>query len=141
MHRIDKIIYLAGPYSHRLQRIRRRRHNQSTEVSARLLENGILNFSPITHCHYTQDYMETNDTGFDNWRRNDLAFVSRCEEVWVLMIPGWDKSYGVAEEVKFAKANRVPVRYINVRNDELVVTGSPSKGEVLLVITGDRETL
>ena len=142
MNRVDKIAYLAGPYSHRLKRIRERRYSQFTEVSARLLEVGILNFSPITHCHNTQSYMEENDTGFETWRRNDLAFVSRCESVIVLMIPGWDKSYGVSEEVKFAEKNGIPVYYMHVLSDDLVVTSSPTSTKNPMVsIAGERSTL
>jgi nucleoside 2-deoxyribosyltransferase len=142
MKRQEDLVYLAGPYSHRLNRIRHRRYNQLTEVSARLLQQGILNFSPITHSHNQQEFLEDFSTGFDDWRRNDLAYVSRCEEVMVLMIPGWDKSYGVKEEIKFAKKNGIPVTYIHVLADDLVVSESPTSYEnPSLVINGERSTL
>ena len=144
MKRVDDMVYLAGPYSHRLNRIRQRRYNQLTEVSARLLQNGVLNFSPITHSHNQQEFLEDFSTGFDDWRRNDLAYVSRCEAVWVLMIPGWEKSYGVTEEIKFAKKNDIPVAYIHVLEDTLVVSSSKQNSnprDIILVIEGERSTL
>lgn len=142
MKRQEKLVYLAGPYSHKLNLIKQRRYNQLTEVSARLLQNGVLNFSPITHSHNQHGFLEEFSTSFDDWRKNDLAFVSRCEEVMVLTIPGWKESFGVSEEIKFAKKNDIPVTYIHVVGYELIVSESPtSYDKPLLVMTSKGSTL
>jgi hypothetical protein len=142
MKRLHKLIYLAGPYSHRLARIRHRRYLQLTETSARLLQNGVINFSPITHSHNQQEFLDTFSTGFDDWRANDLSFVSRCEEVWVLMLPGYEESYGVKEELKFAKTNGLPIQYIHIRGDSLIVSKSETSTTLpTLTISNELETM
>lgn len=138
MKRIEKMVYLAGPYSHRLKRIRTRRYEQLTEISARLLERDIINFSPITHSHNQQEFLQNYDTGFDDWRKNDLAFLSRCDAMFIAMIDGWDKSYGVSEELKFAKKNGIPVKYIHIVGDEIFITDT--KKETIEVRTA-KQTL
>jgi nucleoside 2-deoxyribosyltransferase len=133
MKRQDKIVYLAGPYTHRMAKIRQKRYETLTMVSAKLLEMGIINFSPITHSHNQQIHLENFSTGFDDWRRNDLAFVSRCDEVYVALIPGWDKSYGVKEELAFARQNNVPIKYIDIKKDNslVILDELPSSSNVL----------
>ena len=122
------MVYLAGPYTHRLRRIRDSRYEELTRISARLLSDGIINFSPITHSHNQQHYLSDFCTTFDYWRRNDLAFLSRCDEIWVSLIDGWDKSYGVKEEIKFAKANGIPVKYIHIDPiGDLIISENASK--------------
>lgn len=119
MKRIDKLVYVAGPYSHEYERIRQERNDMLTQVSAMLVEKGILNYSPITHSHAQQQYLSNNETSFEYWRRNDFAFLSRCDELYVITLDGWDKSFGVAEEIKFAKEHKIPIRYFKYKNGSL----------------------
>ncbi len=114
MKRLGKIVYLAGPYSHPESSIRMDRYNKLTEVSARLMDHGYFNFSPITHSHHQQAYMNNNSTTFAFWKDNDLAFISRLDAVYVLLIPGWRESLGVTAEIAFAEANGIPVKYLEV---------------------------
>jgi len=58
-------------------------------------------------------------TGFEHWADDDYTFISKSDEVWVLLANGWDKSIGVRAEIKFAKENGIPVKYINKNTLEL----------------------
>jgi len=40
-----------------------------------------------------------------------------AKEVWVLKFEGWDKSTGVAAEIKFALENNILVKYIDIENE------------------------
>ena len=52
----------------------------------------------------------TNDQAF--WMSFCLTYLERCDELWVYMMPGWDVSKGVAEEIRFAKELGIPITYI-----------------------------
>lgn len=46
------------------------------------------------------------------WRGFDIRMLSRCEELWVLMLEGWRESKGVSEEIEIAKQYGMRVDYI-----------------------------
>ena len=58
-------------------------------------------------------------TGFDSWANDDYTFISKSDEVWVLLAKGWDKSQGVIAEIKFAKEMGITVKYLNQNTLEL----------------------
>lgn len=51
-------------------------------------------------------------TDFEFWRQYDKAIISRCSELWVLTLPGWSESVGVAAEIEIANRLSIPVRYV-----------------------------
>lgn len=107
----NKLIYLATPYTDSHRGVEIYRFQQVTAVSAVLLENGVFNFSPITQSH--EQHMLGNLPGtWDFWKEVDLTFLDRCDEIYVLSAPGWQESIGVTAEIKFAKENNIPVKYI-----------------------------
>jgi hypothetical protein len=113
--------YLASPYSvrgdfsdHQKIVIRDRRYRDVCKLAARLMKEGHLIFCPIAHSHPIETigmYGEIKDGDF--WLRQDYAVLKACSELVVYKMPGWEQSYGVAEEIKFAKENNIPVSYID----------------------------
>jgi len=103
-----KKIYLASPYTHPEKLIRRQRFNAACRAAARLMEAGNIVFSPIAHSHPISLHLDNSlDLGF--WMAQDRAFVDWCDELHVLMIPGWDTSKGVAMEIAWACEAGKPV--------------------------------
>lgn len=58
--------------------------------------------------------------------------LTRCDEVVVLMLPGWETSVGVRDEIAVARELGKPVRFLS--EDE--ATGSPTLARVA---AGSRE--
>lgn len=104
------LIYLASPYSHPNQSTRELRFYMVCEFAARLANAGHLLFCPIAHTHPMERYGLPSEWAF--WRRFDQPFIDKCDELWVLMLPGWSRSTGVQYEIgQFLDAHK-PIKYL-----------------------------
>lgn len=73
-------------------------------VSAYYIERGYFIYAPIAHSYNIANYLnnkEPND--FDTWRDQDFHMLARADDMWVLALPEWEKSYGIQEELIFWK--------------------------------------
>lgn len=104
------MIYLASPYSHPDVRVRERRFREACSATARLVAAGLNVFSPIVHSHSIAHYGLPSSWEF--WSRIDREFLSRCDVMAVLMLPGWRESVGVQAEIQFAANLGLPVLYV-----------------------------
>lgn len=116
--KLTKMIYVASPYSSHQKYFKKihqwYRYWKVTKLIAHLQDLYPYAFiGPITQSHHTAKFMKNGDTGFKSWEKRDLTYISRCDEVWVLMINGWRESVGVTEEIEFAKENKILVRYFS----------------------------
>ena len=111
---MKKLTYLACPYSHSSLDVRKQRFEAVTEVAASMMKSGEFVYSPITHSHPMAMAGELpGDWQF--WREYDEAFLSCCKKMCVLMIDGWEESYGVRCEIELANTKyNIPVEYIKV---------------------------
>ena len=105
-------IYLACPYSHETEKVKAERFEAVTRVAGKLLLGECNVFSPITHSHLIEQYTDGIGGEFDAWAIIDYEFIDWSDEVVVLCLPGWDRSYGVANEIRYALERGKPVRYI-----------------------------
>ena len=112
------MIYLASPYSDPDPAVRQARFEAVCREAARLIEQGIVVFSPIAHSHpiCIHGGLDPDDLGL--WMGFDGWFLRAAGEVCVLMLAGWLESKGVAAEVRMAKALRKPVTYVNPQGDD-----------------------
>jgi len=46
------------------------------------------------------------------WLKQDFAVLQHAKELIVFKMDGWDRSKGVAAEIKFAQELDIPIRYI-----------------------------
>lgn len=104
------MIYLASPYSHPDPAVRAQRFRAACRAAVALLHAGHVVFSPITHSHPLAQHGLPGNWQF--WERYDREFLQRCDEVVVLMLPGWRKSVGVQAEIRIARELGKPVRYL-----------------------------
>lgn len=109
----NKLIYLAVPYSHPDEAVRLQRFETVTLVSALLIKQGVVNFSPITQSH---EQAESHDLPGDwaFWETVDKVFLDRCDELYVLALPGWKDSVGVTAEIEHMKNSGKPIRYVSL---------------------------
>ena len=94
--------YLASPYSHATARVREIRYAEAKAATAWLLKKRIWVYSPIVHSHPLA-ILHTIPTDFDYWQEYDRAMIRGATDLMVLTIEGWEKSVGVAGEMKYAK--------------------------------------
>jgi nucleoside 2-deoxyribosyltransferase len=104
------IIYLASPYSHPDPAVREQRFHAACRAAVALLHAGRVVFSPIAHSHPLAQHGLPGNWQF--WERYDRAFLERCDEVVVLMLDGWEESFGVQAEIRIAQELGKPVRYL-----------------------------
>ena len=100
------MIYLACPYTHADVEVSRKRYELVTKVAGWLMRpdcrlGRYVVISPITHSHPISELSEIPQFDWDFWQYQDFELISRCDEFWVLRIPGWHKSTGVKDETKF----------------------------------------
>lgn len=51
---------------------------------------------------------------YEAWKTRCRALLPKCDVIWVLQFPDWERSVGVADEVQFAKELGLQVVYINM---------------------------
>jgi len=106
------MIYLATPYTHDDSRVMQSRFETACEVTARLMQEGHVVFSPIAHSHPIAISQELpRDWSF--WKKIDEEFIAACEEVWVVRMDGYETSRGVQAEIHVAENLGKKVRFID----------------------------
>ena len=61
-------------------------------------------------------YLQVNDASVKYQADFCNALIDRCDEVWVLMFDGWDKSKAVTDQIARAQEKSVPVLYMDVNS-------------------------
>lgn len=105
------LTYLAVPYSHPDPSIRQQRFEAVNRVAAKLINDGHLIFSPISHSHHiaTQHGLEC---GWEFWKRHDQFFLSMCWRLLILKLDGWETSVGVMAEIAFAETMGIEIEFM-----------------------------
>ena len=101
------LIYLASPYSE----VRENRYRAACGKTAELMRQGVMVFSPIVASHPLTFHGLPGDWAF--WEAHDRRQLELCDEVVVLMLPGWRESKGVQAEIALAEEFGKPVRYFH----------------------------
>ena len=105
------LIYLAVAYSHADPVVREERFQIARRAAAELARKGHDVFSPICHSHPIAT-IGGAPTDWEQWRRVDERMLTACDDVWVLMIPGWYTSRGVTAEIEMARKLGKPVNFL-----------------------------
>lgn len=109
-------IYLASPYTpHNGESVEDRVEAAARATCLLMEETGHPVFSPIVHSHALCAYMpERLRFSHEFWMEQDLPILSRAKELFVLQLPGWERSEGVREEILFAQRENIPVQLLPV---------------------------
>ena len=94
------MIYLASPYTSSEPGMPLYRFQCTEYHTAKFMKLGFPIFSPIVHCHELAKKYGMPTT-FEYWWKYNEAFLRAAEELWVLCLPGWDKSMGVLREIEW----------------------------------------
>jgi hypothetical protein len=104
-------IYLAVPYTHDDEDVVESRFETVTIKAGELLNEGHLVFSPITLCHPIAKRCSIPGN-WEFWEEFDRNFIEWADEIWILMLDGWEESIGVNAEIKIANELGKLVRYV-----------------------------
>lgn len=107
---ISKVYYLASPYSTPVEDgdYKQIRYQLIEAIALDLMNQGYILIEPIATSHPKSVKYHLPQT-FDYWQRRDLSLIDVSHGVIVADMFGWDKSVGVTEEIKHAKAHGKPV--------------------------------
>jgi len=122
---MKEMIYLASPYSvgkggaygtadtgKASGNMKTRRYKAACRKAAELMKKGYVVFSPIAHSHSVEkEGMGEIETG-DFWLEQDLVVLGRCDKLLVYKLEGWDKSRGIAREIRYAEEHDIPIEYV-----------------------------
>lgn len=105
-----KLIYLCSPHSHTSSAVRLDRYKAVLDCNKWLIENGFWIFAPIVSSHFLTELLQWTD--FSYWKEFDTEMITKCEELWVLMMPGTGESKGVRAEIEIARLQEKKIRAI-----------------------------
>ena len=115
---LGKLIYVASPYSSPNRAVEETR-NINVAVAMGWLMNAypeLSFFSPICHTHPIATLCKLPGH-WEYWKQYDEAMLSRCDEIWVLCLDGWQESKGVTTELELARGFNMVVRLVYPQPD------------------------
>ena len=106
------LVYLACPYSDPQMSVQQFRFEMANRMAAHLMKKGYFVFSPISMCHPIAVQCGLPGS-FDFWADLDRAFLSCCNKMVVLQLPGWKDSKGIKAEIKIADEFKIDIEFIS----------------------------
>ena len=108
------LIYLASPHNSKASITRERRYKAVVKVTAILMKDGYFIYSPIVHSHeVSKEIGKEYALHYDFWKTYDHYMISLCDIFVVLMIPGWDISVGVSDEINYSNEIHKRILYLD----------------------------
>jgi hypothetical protein len=108
-----KKIYLSCPFSHEDKIMQELRFLSVNWMAGQLIKKGYIVFSPISHSHPIAYLFKEGENDYDVWLKQDLEYIKWCDEFFIYMIDGWNKSFGVKWEIQKANELRKPIWGVN----------------------------
>lgn len=96
------VVYVASPYSHPDEAVRQMRFEAVCLYCGMLMQDGCHVYSPIAHSHPMASLCNL-PTDWAYWQELDEKMIRMCDAVYVLHLPGWEESQGIAAEIAIAK--------------------------------------
>lgn len=101
-------LFLASPYSSSSKNVEYRRYCMARGACANAFRAGLHVFSPIVHWHETA-VAHNLPTAHEPWLALNRSFLEKASGLWVLTLPGWEVSTGVASEIAYAESLNLPI--------------------------------
>ena len=113
----QKLIYIASPYSHKSKSVMKNRVATVSKVAAILTKKyKFAMFLPITQSAEMVKYEPSLGGDFKSWESIDIFMVKeKADEVWVILMEGYDTSIGVTAEIECARRHNKPIKYFNTQ--------------------------
>ena len=101
------MIYLGQPYSHPEPHIQESRYEIALAVCATLHAAEYV-YSPIVAWHEVARRYNLDGT-YAKWKAHNHHLLARADTLYILIIPGWRESVGLAGETLFARNHSKPI--------------------------------
>jgi len=110
--------YLASPYQNPDHPTDRQyceaRFDEACIAAAKMMAKGQHIFCPIAHSHPIASWLRDDlRASHKFWLAQDFALLAMADLLLVLQLHQWERSYGVAQEIAFARDNGIPVEYLD----------------------------
>ena len=92
------MIYLASPYTHGDPWIEEARVTATAVIASHFIEQGFPIFAPTLHGHFIEQESMT-ELKYSKWLEHGAQFLRIATELWVMDLPGWNKSSGIDFEL------------------------------------------
>ena len=99
------LIYLAAPLGHPDPSVRQERFDSVNRYCGFLIRQHELVFSPLSLGASVNEDAISNSA----WYALGLQMLSRCDELRILGLDGWEDSVGVTLETRYARQLHIPV--------------------------------
>jgi hypothetical protein len=108
-------IYLASPYTNNNSQLQQMNEYAVNKVFGELIKMGYKKiFAPIAQSAAAVRACPELDGKYDFWAETDEYFVETADEMFIVMLPNWENSYGVAKEVQHCEQSKIPIRFVRV---------------------------
>jgi Domain of unknown function (DUF1937) len=136
MSHYGRLVYLASPLTHADAAVRHERSIAVARATGWFMNNqrDVFFFSPIAYAHLIAQE-NTLPYEWHFWAEIDECMLSRCEEIWILAIPGFKKSTGVNAEKKIAERLGLPCKWVVPQPDGTYVVSDTEPEDVVLSAT------
>ena len=116
---VESYWYIASPYTALTKggkkptdKIMHARAEEVAFYAGVLLNRGEVVYCPIAHGHFIQQRFDLPMT-WEFWWKIDKVFLEKAHGLIVYMMEGWNRSRGVADEIKFAVETHKLIRYVD----------------------------
>jgi len=103
--------YLATPYS-KYPAGRFMAFVDACRAAAKLIKDGVGVYSPIAHTHPISEAADMDPLAHEVWLAADRPMMDAACGLLVVMMPEWDKSYGIKEEIRIFHAAKKPIHFL-----------------------------
>lgn len=104
------LVYLAAPYTDPDSDVVEGRMRLLALCDAKLMEQGVHTMSPLLKHLLRQHTRLPGDWNY--WGEYSKNALKRCDKMIVLMIDGWEKSFGVQGEIEIANELGISVEFV-----------------------------
>ncbi len=77
-------------------------------------------YSPILH-YYESANQYNLPKDYLYWQRINHQAIDLSSALWVLMLPGWEKSQGIADEIAYAKEKGKNIVFLLIEDGKLTI--------------------
>lgn len=107
-------VYSIGAFSNseKHKELRQKRYEYTKKMVAKLISGGNLAISPIVHNHEIAEQYNLPMQG-SYWKEYNEQLMTACSSIYVLKMPHWEESLGIAHELDYAVREDIPVVFIS----------------------------
>ena len=127
----SKVYYLASPFSTPgkgrmdYELLKEERHHTVEYVAMQLYELGFVLVEPIASSYYKSIHFNAPGN-YEYWKVRDRKLIEACDALMVCLMPGWDESVGVTDEIEYAKSLGKGIFYITLKQNDKILGIGPA---------------